>query len=283
MSWSQYLRNLGLRHRLTMLRTAGPGPLDYRTNLLLGVTCALAALLLVAVGGYRFGFETIHGFGRRIPATALQVLTCSGDTLLSICLVALFARRQPRVVWLAAIAGVYATVFSTGIKNLVQAARPHLVLGPSLAVIGPELHVQSFPSGHTVTAFVTAACFSVGAGLGARVLFYVLALAVGASRVWVGAHWPVDVIEGAAVAGLSVALAMRTFRATPWGLGLVPHLSFVGLVAAAAVAELIRGPVYPLALPLTISVAVLSLFTLAKDYVFEPLLRGVEATRKPET
>lgn len=276
-----YLRNLRLRHRQAM-QAAGPASLDHSLNLLLGVVCGLLTLILVVTGGYRAGFETIHDLGRHFPASVLQVLTCTGDTLLAICLSALFARRQPRVMWMAVLASGYAALFSLGLKILVHAARPHVVLGQSLAVIGPELHAQSFPSGHTVTAFVAAACFSVGAPASARVLFFMLAFAVGASRVWVGAHWPADVIAGAAIAGLSVALAVRTTRATPWGLGLAPHLAFVALVAVAAVAELIRGPVYPQALPLTVSVALLSLFVLAKDYVFAPLLLRDEAARQAE-
>ena len=99
---------------------------------------------------------------------------------------------------------------------------------------------------------------------------------------WVGAHWPVDVIAGAAFAGLSVAMAVRTCRASSWGLGLAPHLSFVAVVAVSAVAELIRGTVYPQDLPLTISAALISLFMLAKDYVYAPLLANDASTRTPQ-
>ena len=67
-------------------------------------------------------------------------------------------------------------------------------------------HSDSFPSGPTATSF---ACATVLAVLVPRAApaFYVLALAIGYSRIYVGVHWPLDVVGGAVV-GVATALLL---------------------------------------------------------------------------
>jgi membrane-associated phospholipid phosphatase len=67
-------------------------------------------------------------------------------------------------------------------------------------------HSRSFPSGHTTTSF---ACATVLAFLVPRAapFAYVLAAAIGYSRLYVGVHWPTDVVAGAAL-GVATALLL---------------------------------------------------------------------------
>jgi undecaprenyl-diphosphatase len=67
-------------------------------------------------------------------------------------------------------------------------------------------HSRSFPSGHTATSF---ACATVLAALVPRAapFVYVLALAIGYSRLYVGVHWPTDVLGGVVV-GVATALLL---------------------------------------------------------------------------
>jgi len=268
-----YWRNLHRGHQQSLSETAGPGPVDQNLNLVLAGLCALAALILVTADGYRIGFEAVHSVGRYVPAVLLETLSKFGETLAAICLIALLAKRQPRVLWMGVLASAYATTLTHVLKSLCDTARPPAVLGDWVAVTGPVLKLHSFPSGHTVTVFLLAACFSVGAPRSIRFLFYTLAAAVGASRVWVGVHWPIDVIVGIGVAGLSVGLAVRTMKSANCGLGLAPHLFFVSLIAVCAVWELMKSSEYPLARLFGIAIAVPSLFVLARDYLFRPLMR----------
>lgn len=65
---------------------------------------------------------------------------------------------------------------------------------------------SSFPSGHTATSFACATVLSFFVPRAAPA-FYVLALAIGFSRIYVGVHWPLDV-AGGAILGVAVGLAV---------------------------------------------------------------------------
>ncbi len=78
-------------------------------------------------------------------------------------------------------------------------------------VVGPHLMANSFPSGHTFSAFSSATLF---AGLYPRwsVLLYSLAFMTGLSRVYVGAHFPGDVLFGGLIGYGSSILVLRFLR-----------------------------------------------------------------------
>ena len=76
----------------------------------------------------------------------------------------------------------------------------------------PEPTSSSFPSGHAATSFACAATLAPFVSRTGAIVLYVLAAAIAFSRVYVGVHYPIDVLAGAAL-GLLVATALRPLPA----------------------------------------------------------------------
>lgn len=92
------------------------------------------------------------------------------------------------------------------IKALFRRRRPFIDLVRAL-VIGRRPDGWSFPSGHTAAAFSGAWVLSTVWPKRAPI-FFALASTVGFSRVYVGAHYPGDVLSGATL-GMLIAEAIR--------------------------------------------------------------------------
>jgi undecaprenyl-diphosphatase len=88
------------------------------------------------------------------------------------------------------------------IKPVVDRLRPYEVLAGA-RLIDQRPATASFPSGHATRAFAGALAASRLFPAG-QVVWWPLAVAIGVSRIYVGAHWPSDVLAGALL-GLAVA------------------------------------------------------------------------------
>ncbi len=106
---------------------------------------------------------------------------------------------------------VLADVAADSIAGIVKAATQ--VERPPLRYVHPKAlvslpHGSSFPSGHTATSFACATVLSFFVPRAAPA-FYLLAVAIGFSRIYVGVHWPLDVLGGALL-GTAIGLAVTT-------------------------------------------------------------------------
>ncbi len=144
---------------------------------------------------------------RTFVARALTALgSARGWTVIGL---ALAATRTPLGTHLGlrvgAAAGL-ATLASQALKRSLTRARPDSAIdGFQPLAANPDRF--SFPSGHTAAAFAVAAAFA-GEPYALGPLSLLLAVAMGPSRVYLGAHYPLDVGAGA-VLGVLGGLAAR--------------------------------------------------------------------------
>lgn len=82
------------------------------------------------------------------------------------------------------------------IKNIVQRPRPYVTF-TDLQIIIPQPSEFSFPSGHTSSSFASAAVFYRHLPKKFGVPAVLLAALIGFSRLYVGVHYPTDVLAGA--------------------------------------------------------------------------------------
>jgi membrane-associated phospholipid phosphatase len=100
----------------------------------------------------------------------------------------------------AVVGGVY--LANTALKRLVRRPRPQLPDLPPLTGTPTQL---SFPSAHTATAFAGARLYS-RMGLPSAPL-YALAGTLALSRLYLGVHYPSDVLAGALLGSAIAAVA----------------------------------------------------------------------------
>lgn len=109
------------------------------------------------------------------------------------------------------------TVIAEGLKYAVNRERPYEKFPLLIHPYDASEKGQSFPSGHTSEAFAMAASLSIECKRWYVVVpAYAYATAVGYSRLYLGEHYPTDVLAGAAVgigsAYLSNWLAKKVFK-----------------------------------------------------------------------
>jgi undecaprenyl-diphosphatase len=126
------------------------------------------------------------------------------------------ALRRPGLAFAVAAVVVLADVAASGLKLATDRRRPEQTLdGIDVLVTTPS--TASFPSGHAATSFAAAVVLTVALPALAPA-FLVLAALVAFSRLYVGVHFPLDALAGAAL-GAAVAIALlllaRTRRRSP--------------------------------------------------------------------
>jgi undecaprenyl-diphosphatase len=147
----------------------------------------------------------LHGPWRTRLARAL---TRAGDTASwTVVVLALLAAGQPFTVLAARLAAatLLGTLLSQALKRSLHRPRP------TSAIVGFEALAEnpdrfSFPSGHTTAAFAAAVALA-GAPFGLGPAALVLAAGIGASRVYLGAHYPLDVAAGVVLGTVAGAVA----------------------------------------------------------------------------
>ena len=140
------------------------------------------------------------------------VVTELGNSLSALAVCGLISLKDPDTAYLGANAVVYSGIACLALKVAFGRARPWMDEGP-YAFDGPRISddYNSMPSGHSATAFALATVLAKQYPE-YKYLFYTCASLIALSRIYVHAHWPSDVLVGAAIGVWSANQVMGSSR-----------------------------------------------------------------------
>lgn len=104
--------------------------------------------------------------------------------------------------------GANAVLCNLFLKPMVGRIRPYDLLGYEILI--PPVGDPSFPSGHTSASFAAAAAlYAIDRRWGTAAYFF--AVLMGFSRLYLGVHFPTDVLAGAVIGVFMAKLVIRFF------------------------------------------------------------------------
>jgi undecaprenyl-diphosphatase len=159
----------------------------------------------------RLALRAVRDREHRHVTRVMQALTRAGDTtswLVHAALLTAIASVPVTGIGHMAAAGILATLVTAILKRTIRRPRPrHLEPGLGGALVDPDAF--SFPSGHSAVAFAVASA-AVSASPAIAPLELALASGIAFSRIYLGAHYPLDVLVGIAI-GIASALITGHF------------------------------------------------------------------------
>jgi membrane-associated phospholipid phosphatase len=173
------------------------GKSNYSSALVPAVALAVLSLAFFPVKVFNTGlFLALNSLHSPYSDVFWLGFTTLGDGYLLAIILGAFLLVNPRVTCLGLCLLILSSLALHSIKFVFPLARPAGVL-ESVHVVGPLLRAGTFPSGHTAASFSSAlalAHFCPSRAVSAGIIG--IALLISLSRIFVGAHFPLDVLGG---------------------------------------------------------------------------------------
>lgn len=218
-------------------------------------TWALVLLCIALIPVWRYNdalFLLLNGSHTWLTDPVWLALTTVGDGVILVIIVGAFLLVDPRVTVMGLVLMLFASVVVNTVKIAVPTLRPPAVLD-TVHVLGPLLRSGAFPSGHTASSM--SAALSIAYFVQSRTVSIVvigIGVLISLSRIFVGAHFPRDVVGGM----LCAVTLFAVFRSYLWPLiaDSIPNrpdftkrwfrVLFYAEVLATAYAIVVHAPLY---------------------------------------
>ncbi|MBI5680589.1 MAG: phosphatase PAP2 family protein [Methanobacterium sp.] len=172
--------------------------LDTLINTIIYIDVSIFYLINIGMQNYIFDYTMPIITNAGLPGFWIVICICiyifggeKGKNTAVLCIIALLI-------------GYFLTEF---LKYIVVRPRPYNVL-ESVHLL-TTMDGYSWPSGHTIAAFTGATLIGREYGTLCLILLILLASIVGFSRIYIGVHYPLDVVSGALIGVLLALLVLR--------------------------------------------------------------------------
>lgn len=165
-------------------------------------TYASLLLVIAIIGflsqGYHVAFLPINALGEHIPKFLLHTITSFGNGMFLLAIALALGHKNPRFLFAVLIAAILGGITSNVLKSHFNALRPPaIIIESAFHLADNAFKYDSFPSGHTLTAFLFASiCSCFLKRIWATFALLAMATLVGLTRIGLGIHWPIDTLIG---------------------------------------------------------------------------------------
>lgn len=131
------------------------------------------------------------------------------STTVFVLILLFFGNREGKIIGIqGTITLVISQTITYGLKSLLSRERPYNIL-KGLNTFDIILKDYSFPSGHTSASFAIATTVALNIPKLSIVVF-IIALIIGVSRIYLGVHYPTDVVAGM-ILGIGSAIVTHIY------------------------------------------------------------------------
>ena len=134
-----------------------------------------------------------------------------GIIVIALILLTLFFKSERKTFFTAALGLILASLVTlVFLKPLVMRPRPYVTVEGLTALVDMSSDPNSFPSGHTTAVFAMAMGWQLASDRRWMKIFgWVLAVLMAFSRLYVGVHFPTDVLTGAIIGTVGSFIAWQ--------------------------------------------------------------------------
>lgn len=174
----------------------------------------------LAIWGSSALFLKLHTNLGTAADSVFRFVTELGSATFSVIVAVFLIYLNRRTGLIASLGMILATVITHLIKFWINAPRPSVFFAdsnPIKSIDGVQLLTEhSFPSGHTTAAFALATVLTfITPDKRWSVFYFLMAVMVGYSRIYLGQHFPADVFAGSLIAVAACTLLWNATEKKP--------------------------------------------------------------------
>lgn len=160
-------------------------------------------------------FKCLNCGNNALLNTIMMTTTMAADGFFVLMVFSILAPMREKILTPAFLAILLSAIITQILKSYFDMPRPPAVFSPDeICVLGIPFSTRSFPSGHTTVAFALGRYIFESKNQWVKLVGILFPVMAGISRVFLGVHFPIDVIAGGLIGWVTSELMIQFFPYT---------------------------------------------------------------------